>query len=107
MNKILGIPLKIASDNSVYIPKSFWTFYGFSTDDQVIREEMPDRIVFRCPWPRQLLPSEKILRVSQGRVHLRRTWLEQHKLAINDKVWLIGTRDGFIIYPRPIGAQIK
>lgn len=105
MSKILGVPVKICADYSIYVPKTFWHYYGISTNDQVIREEITNKVIFRCPWPRQLLPSEKLLRVHQGKVHIRPEWLIRHSLSVGDEVWLIGMRDGLVIYPHPVYAQ--
>ena len=107
MNRILGIPLKIAVDNSIYIPRSFLLYYGIPVNGTVIREELPDRLLFRALQRSELRPSEKLLRVYQGHVHLRPAWMSAHQLSAGDRVWLIGTEEGLVLYPRPVNALLE
>ena len=106
MSKVLGIPLKVAPDNSVYIPKTFLLHYGISANGTIIREEETDRVLFRRGSLETAMPTQKAMRTYHGKVHLRHVWLAQNGLAAGDPVWLIGTQDGLLIFPHPVNAII-
>ena len=107
MNRILGIPLKIAVDNSVYIPRSFLLYYGIPVNGPVIREELPEKLLFCAARVSELQPSEKLLRVYQGHVHIRPAWMSAHQLSAGDRVWLIGTEEGLVLYPHSVNALLE
>jgi hypothetical protein len=98
---ILGIPAKIYSGSMLYIPRTFWSHYGFNPDsDSVIRRVQDDAILFMQSQPRPLANNESLLRVYLRSVHIPPQWVKQHDLKINDTVWLVGAEEGLTVSPQ-------
>lgn len=58
MNRVLSISLKISVDSAIYVPQTFWLYYGIPINGPIIRNELPDKLLLRSAQLLRLLHTE-------------------------------------------------
>lgn len=100
--KIIGLPLKIFSNRSIYIPFEYLRYYGISEKKDRLLLEIRDSSLFYQPYKNE--PGNELCgstrAIKSGLTSLPVSWLRQNKLAAGDRVFLLGTTDGLLLYVR-------
>lgn len=96
---ILGIPVKISSQKSVYFPVNYLHFYGFDRYyDYLIREQLERGFLFLPYCKRILLQNEAIVTLRASNTYLPEQWInDNHLIAGQDSLYLVGIDNGLLI----------
>ena len=99
MTKIFGgCPIKIFAEGIVYLPKSYWQYFGINPQkDKIIREDREKSVVFHPYELRHLKDNESVKKVYFGRVHIHHMWMILNHIKTGDTLWLAGTEEGLVL----------
>lgn len=100
---ILGCPVKVGINSSIYFPVNYLHVYGIDMYyDLLIRQQFESCFIFRPFEKRLLKQNETIEKVRGGNVFLPKHWLTENKLKPGDSyMYLIGIDDGLLISSVP------
>ena len=93
--KVLGVPVKISSQKSIYIPANFLQVYGIDRySDCLIRQEFSNHFIFLPYEKRPLLENETVVNLRAGATYLPERWIIDNQLTPGkDSLYLIGAND--------------
>jgi hypothetical protein len=97
--KILGVPVKISSQKSIYIPANFLQVYGIDRYlDCLIRQEFRNRFIFLRYEKRPLLENETVVSIRAGATYLPEQWIADNQLTPGkDSLYLVGANEGLLV----------
>lgn len=100
--KIIGLPLKIFSNNNIYIPFEYLRFYGISEKKDRLRLDIQNHSLFYRPFRKgtDVATRSNTRSIKAGLTPLPVAWLRQNKLTAGDRVFLLGTTGGLFLYVR-------
>lgn len=99
--EIIGLPLKIFSNNNIYIPFEYLRFYGISEKKDKLLLDMQNHSLFYRPCRKETGNVRSNTRsIKSGLTPLPVSWLRQNKLIAGNRVFLLGTTDGLFLYVR-------
>ncbi len=95
---ILGCPVKISSQRTIYFPVTYLHYYRINAYDQLVRQQYEHYFLFRPYCEQPLMEDEVLVRLHAGNTHLPDKWLIDNQLKPGkDYLYLIGIDDGFVV----------
>lgn len=98
IDKIIGLPLKINRNHSIYIPFEYLRYYDISEKCDKFALETSAHSLFYRPLRAQPMPGIKIKPIRAGLTQLPAAWMHQNNLSVGDYVHLLGKADGLLVY---------
>ena len=97
IGKIIGLPLKLFSNNRVYIPKEYLIYYGISDTYEKVSMKKSESCLLLTKVRQE---GSILLPVRNGLTRLPSAWAHRHQLQKGDHVYLLGTSIGLLIYSK-------
>lgn len=96
---VLGLPVKVSSQKSIYFPVNYLHVYGIDIYyDYLIRQQFEHYFIFLPYCKRPLLQNEVIIKLRAGNTYLPEQWLAENKVVPGqDSLYLVGVDDGLLI----------
>ena len=100
--KIIGLPLKIFSNKNVYIPYEYLRLYGISEKKDKLLLDIRESSLFYRPYCESQRGDSVSRTIKAGLTALPAAWLRKNGLIPGDRVFLLGTTAGLLIYTKPV-----
>lgn len=108
-DSLIGLPLKINRNHSIYIPFEYLRYYDISEQHDKLSLEISVHSIFYRPLRNKPMPGTKIKPIRTGLTQLPAAWMHQNNLSAGDYVHLLGKTDGLLVYanPKKIHSEIE